>query len=118
MNENQTEYIYKITTVQLWQKSLQLGILKGMPIDINDGYIHFSTKEQLAQTLSLYFKGQSQLVVFAVDVKNFAKNLKWEVSRGGALFPHLYDELKMNMVEFFRALDVDDNGETDLDWLK
>ncbi len=118
MNENQAEYIYKITTVEIWQKSLQLGILEGMPIDINDGYIHFSTKEQLAQTLSLHFKGHGELVIFAVNTKNIAENLKWEVSRGGALFPHFYDKLKMNMVEFFRVLEVDDNGETDLGWLK
>ena len=61
-----------------------------MPIDAADGYMHFSTAAQLAETLRLHFAGQSDLVLLAIRSADLGANLVWEPSRGGALFPHLY----------------------------
>ena len=84
------ELIYKITTSAAFASARQSGQFAGMPIDAADGYMHFSTAAQLAETLRLHFAGQSDLLLLAVRVADLGNDLAWEPSRGGELFPHLY----------------------------
>lgn len=108
------DYIYKITTNALWAKVQTEGVLEGMPIDINDGYMHFSTAEQLVETLSLHFRGQSDIVVLKVALAPIAENVKWEPSRGGALFPHLYGQLSTDHIVKSGPASVDADGKTQM----
>jgi len=87
------EFIYKIASASAWRDFAATGRFAGMPIDIKDGYVHFSTAAQLAETLRLHFAGQSDLVIFAVRTRDLGAALRWEPSRGGQLFPHLYGTL-------------------------
>ncbi|WDR07065.1 DUF952 domain-containing protein [Devosia rhodophyticola] len=82
----------------------------GMPIDRRDGYIHLSSADQLAQTLALHFAGQDDLVLLAVRTADLGQNLKWEPSRGGALFPHFYGALPMAAVAWEAPLAVAADG--------
>jgi uncharacterized protein (DUF952 family) len=104
------EFIYKITTGEVFAASQAKGVLVGMPIDLADGFLHFSAAEQLPETLSLYFAGQSDLALIAVRTADVADNLKWEVSRGGALFPHLFAELPLSQVAWSASISVAGDG--------
>jgi uncharacterized protein (DUF952 family) len=84
------EFVYKIATEIGFAPARKAASFAGMPIDAKDGYIHFSTAAQLAETLRLHFAGQSGLVLLAVRSADLGDDLVWEPSRGGALFPHLY----------------------------
>lgn len=84
------EFIYKIATASAYAPARLSGQFDGMPIDARDGYMHFSTAFQLAETLRLHFAGQSDLVLLAVRTDDLGERLVWEPSRGGELFPHLY----------------------------
>lgn len=84
------EFVYKIATEPAFAPVRHEGSFAGMPIDTKDGYIHFSTAAQLAETLRLHFAGQADLVLLAVRTADLGANLVWEPSRGGQLFPHLY----------------------------
>ena len=84
------EYVYKIATEAAFAPSREAASFAGMPIDAVDGYMHFSTAAQLAETLRLHFAGQGGLVLLAVPTVALGADLVWEPSRGGALFPHLY----------------------------
>ncbi len=114
MSETAEHFIYKITTKQVWDHADPNGVLEGMPIDRADGFMHFSTAEQLRETLSLHFKGQHDLVLLAVPVAAVVDGLKWEPSRGGVLFPHLYAELPLSAVAWARPVSVSDNGVPDM----
>jgi len=96
--------IYKICPEPLWQEAEAAGFLKGMPIDLADGYVHFSTGSQVAETLRLHFAGVDGLVLAAVDGAKLGDTLRWEPSRGGELFPHLYDVLPMSAVLWVEPL--------------
>ncbi|MFD2648509.1 DUF952 domain-containing protein [Devosia albogilva] len=85
------EFIYKIATEAAFAPARATTSFAGMPIDDADSYMHFSTAEQLAETLRLHFKSQSDLVILAVRTADLGDDLVWEASRGGALFPHLYN---------------------------
>ena len=85
--------IYKICPAALWRQAEISGAFRGSPVDLADGYIHFSTAEQAKETAAKHFAGQSDLILVALDSKTLGPNLKWEPSRGGALFPHLYAPL-------------------------
>lgn len=87
------QLIYKILTAQQWAIFSSTGVFEGAPVDVADGYIHFSTAEQLRETAVKHFAGQSDLVVVAVSTDQAGEALKWEKSRGGDLFPHLYRNL-------------------------
>lgn len=89
-------FIYKICPTNLWQEAEMAGTFNGAGIDIQDGYIHFSTASQAAETLALHFNGQEGLTLVQVDVTNL--EIKWEASRGGQLFPHLYTALPLSAV--------------------
>ena len=85
--------IYKIFRPDEWDQLQRDGETAGAPIDVQDGYVHFSTPEQVRETASKHFAGEDELLLVAVDEKTLGKSLKWEPSRGGALFPHLYRNL-------------------------
>lgn len=89
---------FKILTADQWTQFQRDGQFHGAPIDLTDGYIHMSTAEQLSETLTKHFAGQANLTIAEIDLTRFGDTLKWEVSRGGALFPHLYAPLPMSAV--------------------
>jgi len=85
--------IYKIFRRSEWDAFVAAGRTDGAPIDLSDGYIHISTSAQVAETAAKHFAGQSDLVLVALDSVALGDAVKWEPSRGGALFPHLYRAL-------------------------
>ena len=89
---------FKILTASQWDQLQAQGNFAGAPVDLADGYIHMSTAEQLDETLAKHFAGQTGLVIAEIDLSGFGEALKWEVSRGGALFPHLYAPLPLSAV--------------------
>jgi uncharacterized protein (DUF952 family) len=106
-----TQLIYKILSAAEWQEAEHEGVFKGAGIDINDGFIHFSTAEQAAETAAKHFTGQARLVLVAVDAEKLGAALKWEVSRGGQLFPHLYASLATRDVAWVKPLPLDADGQ-------
>ena len=105
-----SKIIYKICPIELWQQAEAKGEFTGAPIDIQDGYIHFSTAEQSVETAAKHFSGQADLYLIAVDAEKLGAELKYEVSRGNALFPHLYATLKMDAVIWVKPLPLGDDG--------
>ncbi len=93
-----TPIAYKVFTAAQWQAFAHDGIFTGAPIDRADGYIHLSSAEQLDETLARHFGGQSGLVVAEIDLEMLGDIVRWEASRGGALFPHVYGVLPMAAV--------------------
>ncbi len=89
---------FKILTAEQWLQFQEDGIFHGAPVDLADGYIHLSAADQLQGTLDKHFVGQSGLVIVEVDLAALGNSIKWEVSRGGALFPHIYGPLPMAAV--------------------
>ncbi|RJT25752.1 DUF952 domain-containing protein [Chakrabartia godavariana] len=89
---------FKIFTADQWRQFEAAGSFAGAPVDLADGYIHMSTATQLQGTLDKHFAGQTGLVIAEIDLSGFGDALRWEVSRGGALFPHLYGALPMSAV--------------------
>jgi uncharacterized protein (DUF952 family) len=85
--------IYKIASRAQWIAAEASGVFEGAPIDLADGYIHVSTAAQVAETLAKHFAGQQDLLLITVRVDACGDALRWEVSRGGQLFPHLYASL-------------------------
>jgi uncharacterized protein (DUF952 family) len=102
--------VYKISTTALWAEAERAGVFTGAPVDSADGYIHFSTAEQVKQTAALHFKGQTDLVLAAIDADALGSALKYEPSRGGALFPHLYGTLPMSAVRWAKPLPLGPQG--------
>jgi uncharacterized protein (DUF952 family) len=108
-----TDIIYKIVPADLWREAEQAGVFGGAPIDLADGYIHFSTAAQVRRTAELYFKGQDDLLLVAVDVGKLGDALKFEPSRDGDLFPHLYATLPLDTVVWQKPLPKRPNGHHD-----
>jgi uncharacterized protein (DUF952 family) len=102
--------IYKICTASEWHEAEHAGAYRGSAVDRKDGFIHFSTAEQAAETASKWFAGQRDLVLVAVDGDALGARLKWEPSRGGALFPHLYGDLQLSAVLRVDRLPLDAHG--------
>jgi uncharacterized protein (DUF952 family) len=102
--------IYKIVTEAAWREAAQAGVFKGAAIDLSDGYIHFSTARQVADTAARHFAGQGDLVLVAVETGKLGDALKYEPSRGGALFPHLYALLDFAAVRWAKPLPIDLSG--------
>lgn len=90
--------VYKILTADQWAQFQADGVFSGAPVDLVDGYIHLSADDQLQGTLNKHFAGQSGLVIAEIDLGALGDTVKWEVSRGGALFPHIYGDLPMAAV--------------------
>jgi len=91
--------IYKILRRAEWIAAKTAGRFEGSGVDLKDGFIHFSTAAQAPETARRHFAGQDRLVVLAVDAERLGEALKWEPSRGGDLFPHLYGALDCSLVE-------------------
>ncbi|MGE4373447.1 MAG: DUF952 domain-containing protein [Xanthobacter sp.] len=102
--------IYKICPADLWAQAQEKGIFEGAPVDHADGYIHFSTAEQARETARRHFAGQTGLKLVAVDGSVLGSALKWEPSRGGALFPHLYAALSLSAVLWVKELPLGADG--------
>ena len=90
--------IYKIFRADEWAAFQATGETAGAPVDLADGYIHFSTAAQVAETAAKHFAGAEGLVLLALDSTRLGDDLKWEPSRGGQLFPHLYRPLRLDEV--------------------
>ena len=102
--------IYKICAAGLWRAAGPSQRFKGSQFDIADGFIHFSTAEQLAETARLHFAGQSDLVLVAVRAEALGPALRWEPSRRGELFPHLYGDLPLEAVSWVKPITLDKEG--------
>jgi uncharacterized protein (DUF952 family) len=105
--------IYKIAPSSLWRKAQDNGRFAGAPVDIAHGYIHFSTAEQAEATAAKYFSGKDDLLLIAVDTKRLGDGLRFEPSRGGALFPHLYADLPLDAVVWAKHLPLRPDGRHD-----
>lgn len=105
---------YKVLTAKQMAALEADGTFAGAPIDLADGYIHLSTSDQLDETVSKYFSGQDNLHLAAVDLAVLADAVKWEPSRGGALFPHVYAPLPLSAVIAYGPLERDDDGKVRL----
>lgn len=102
--------IYKILTADQWADLQAAGQTPGAPIDVADGFVHFSTAEQVAETAAKHFAGQDGLQLLALEADTLGAALKWEPSRGGALFPHLYGPLKLADVIWSRPMPLGSDG--------
>ena len=102
--------IYKICETALWREAERKSVFTGAPIDIDDGYIHFSTADQAVETAAKHFAGIDNLLLVAVDADALGPGLKWEPSRGGDLFPHLYGALRLDAVRWVRPLPLGPDG--------
>lgn len=96
--------IYKIFRDTEWAELRKNGESLGAPIDLSDGYVHFSTAEQASETAAKHFAGVENLFLLAVEADTLGDDLKWEVSRGDALFPHLYRALQLSDVVWAQPL--------------
>jgi uncharacterized protein (DUF952 family) len=102
--------IYKICERAAWQEAEREGVFRGAPVDLADGYIHFSAADQLGETAARHFAGQGDLVLVAVEAAALGPALKWEPSRGGALFPHLHGDLPLALASWVRPLPLGPDG--------
>jgi uncharacterized protein (DUF952 family) len=105
------EHVYKIAEAEAFAAARRQGVFAGAAIDITDGYIHLSTAAQVSETLRLHFRGRHDLVVAAVRTAALGAALRWEPSRGGDLFPHLYGPLDMAAVDWTEPIEVGDRGD-------
>lgn len=106
--------IYKILSRQEWELALVKRRFDGAGADLADGFIHFSTAGQAPETARRHFRGQAGLVVLAVEAEALGDALRWEASRGGELFPHLYGPLACDRVIEARPAPLDDAGTPNL----
>ncbi|MEX0319378.1 MAG: DUF952 domain-containing protein [Ruegeria sp.] len=102
--------IYKIFRADEWAALQAQGETPGAPIDVSDGFVHFSTAEQAAETAAMHFAGAEGLTLLACDADEMGEALRWEVSRGGALFPHLYRNIRMSDVVWAKPLPLVDGA--------
>ena len=96
--------IYKICENALWREAERAGLFRGAPVDARDGFIHFSTAAQVRETAARHFAGAADLMLIAVETAALGGALRWEVSRGGDLFPHLYGPLPLAAVLWAKPL--------------
>lgn len=106
--------IYKICAATMWREAARAGVFRGATVDLRDGYIHFSTAAQVAETADKHFAGDNDLVLVAVDAEALGERLRWEPSRGGALFPHLYGTLPLSAVRRVDPLPLRGDGRHEL----
>jgi uncharacterized protein (DUF952 family) len=102
--------IYKISPAADWRAAQAAGVFTGAPVDVADGFIHFSAAHQVRETAAKHFAGQADLVLAGVDAGALGDALVWEVSRGADRFPHLYGPLPMTAVRSVVPLPLDANG--------
>lgn len=102
--------IYKIFRRPEWDAFVAAGVTEGAPVDLADGFIHFSAATQLAETAARHFAAESDLVLVACEAEAFGAALRWQPSRGGALFPHLFRALRMADVLWDKSLPLGASG--------
>lgn len=102
--------IYRLLDHDVWQAARVQGEFAGTEHDVRDGFIHFSTAEQVAETAAKHYAGRADLVLLAIDAQKLGDALRWEPSRGGALFPHLYGKLAASAVERIVPLPLGADG--------
>ncbi len=105
--------VYKVLSRKEWAEAEREGVFRGSEVDRRDGFIHLSAADQLEKTLSLWFANRNDLMLVAIEEGRLADALKWEPSRGGALFPHYYGLLRCDRVAWakpFSSRDVNDFG--------
>jgi len=102
--------IYKIMPASDWAAAEQTGVFAGSPVDLQDGFIHFSTAGQVEETAAKHFAGQTGLLLIAFDEAELGDKLIFEPSRGGALFPHLYAPLKTALARSVHPLPLRDGA--------
>lgn len=102
--------IYKILRADEWAAFQSAGTTKGAPVDLADGYIHFSTAAQARATAAKHFAGETGLVLVAFEADDMGPALKWEPSRGGDLFPHLYRDLALSEMQWHQPLPLGPTG--------
>ncbi len=103
-------HVYKILPRAEWIAAQDAGAFRGSAVDVRDGYIHLSTAAQAGETARLHFAGQAGLVMLKLHADELGEALKWEPSRGGELFPHLYGELKPRWVRSAAPLELNAEG--------
>jgi len=106
--------IYKLLAASEWASALAVGRFEGSAVDLADGFIHFSAADQAGETARRYFRGQEDVVLLVVETRTLGEALRWEVSRGGGLFPHLYGPLACRHVIEVRPAPLGDDGVPDL----
>jgi uncharacterized protein (DUF952 family) len=102
--------IYKIVEAEAWADARLANEFRGAPVDLKDGYIHFSDAGQVRETAARHFAGRKGLLLVAFDAEDFGEALKWEASRGGAFFPHLYGVLEPALAKAEHPLSVGPDG--------
>ena len=102
--------IFKIVPAAMWQAAVAAGVFKGAPVDLADGFIHFSSAVQVRETAAKHFAGQADLLIAAFDSTAFGTAMKWEPSRGGDLFPHLYGDLDPGSALWVKELPLGTDG--------
>lgn len=105
-----TGIIYKIVPAPMWQEAVARGRFGGAPVDLADGFIHFSTGAQVRETAAKHFAGQDELLLVALDGAALGEALRYEVSRGGDLFPHLYGPLDPGLAIWVKPLPLGADG--------
>ena len=105
----QRTFVYKILNPSDWETAQQLGHTK-TALDENDGYVHLSTRAQVAETLALHYKDQANVRLLEYVVEEIGVPIRWEESRGGQLFPHLYSTLRMDDAKRDWVLEIDQDG--------
>lgn len=110
--------IYKITPASAWREAERQGVYRGSADDQRDGFIHFSTASQVAETARKHYHGQTGLFLVAVDAEALGDDLRWERSRNDELFPHLYGELDLGAVIEILDLRARSDGGHDVPELK
>lgn len=106
--------IYKVCSKVVWEEIRRLTLWNGSPHDLRDGFIHFSTASQLEGTVCKHYTGQTDLMLLAIDADSLGESLKWEPSRGGDLFPHLYGPLPISTVVSAQDLATSPEGTSDI----
>lgn len=104
------KFIYKLFRRGEWDEAEKTGIFLGSPHDRRDGYIHFSDAHQVRTTFDKYFAGEDRPILAAIAAADAGKDLKWEVSRGGDKFPHLYGALDLKLVRAVHEIVRDASG--------
>lgn len=109
------DLVYKIAPGALWRQAEETGLFTGAPVDVADGFIHFSTAEQAQETAARHFRNQPGLLLIAIEGNRLGPALRFEPSRGGALFPHLHGPLPLDAVRWIAPLALKADGVPDVD---
>ncbi len=102
--------IYKVLSEAEWNQAKHQGQFDGSGVYLHDGYIHFSTATQVRETAAKHFSAHHGLVLLAVDTERLGSGIRWEPSRGGALFPHLYESMSLSAVAWVKPLPIGTDG--------